>query len=215
MVLIGHSQGGLLVKLAVTDSGTRFWDNVSESPYETLKVSSEADAILRRSLFFRPLPFVDRVVFMATPHRGSDVAGRIVGWIPGLLKRLVRLPATVLGATQELLTGSEDPLLRQLIRQGLPRSVDNMSPANRALRTLSALPVATAVEAHSIIAVRGDGPPEAGTDGFVSYRSAHLDEAVSERVVRSRHSVQSHPEAIEEVRRILLEHLGASAAAGR
>lgn len=28
LVLIGHSQGGLLARLMVTDSGTRFWDAV-------------------------------------------------------------------------------------------------------------------------------------------------------------------------------------------
>jgi hypothetical protein len=55
--------------------------------------------------------------------------------------------------------------------------------------------------------VRGDGPVEEGSDGLVSYRSAHVAGAASERIVRSGHSVQSQPEAIEEVRRILLEHL--------
>ena len=69
------------------------------------------------------------------------------------------------------------------------------------------LPIAPGVTAHSIIAVQGDGPVEAGNDGVVTYRSAHLDGVASERVVESGHSVQSHPEAIEEIRRILLEHL--------
>jgi len=44
----------------------------------------------------------------------------------------------------------------------------------------------------------------------VSYRSAHLDGVASERVVRSGHSVQDNPEAIAEVRRILLDHLRGS-----
>jgi hypothetical protein len=39
----------------------------------------------------------------------------------------------------------------------------------------------------------------------VEYTSAHLD-GVPEKIVRSGHSVQSHPQAIAEVRRILLEH---------
>jgi pimeloyl-ACP methyl ester carboxylesterase len=215
MVLVGHSQGGLLAKLAVVDSGTQFWDNVSGSPFETLKVSAGTAAILRRSLFLEPLPFVTRVVFMATPQRGSDMAGRLARWIPGLLRRAVQLPPTLLHATGEILTGSEDPFLRLMLQQGLPRSVDNMSPGNRGLRTLASLPVVPGVKAHSIIAVRGDGPPEDGSDGVVSYRSAHLEEAVSERVVRSGHSVQSHPEAIEEIRRILLEHLYGPEAAER
>jgi hypothetical protein len=64
------------------------------------------------------------------------------------------------------------------------------------------------VDFHSIIAVRGDGPPEKGDDGVVQYTSAHLDGAVSELVVRSAHSTQGRPETIEEVRRILLKHAG-------
>jgi hypothetical protein len=41
----------------------------------------------------------------------------------------------------------------------------------------------------------------------VKYESARLEEAESELVVRSGHSVQVTPAAINEVRRILLQHL--------
>jgi hypothetical protein len=207
MVVIGHSQGGLLAKLTVVDSGTRFWDRISTTPLEALRVSDEARAILRRSLFVTPLPFARRVVFLATPHRGSDVAGFVVTRLRGLVTWALTLPANLVRLSGEVLTGSEDPLLRRTLQQGLPRSVDNMDPANPFVQTLSTLPIAPGVAVHSIIAVSGDGPSEAGGDGVVSYRSAHLDGVVSERVVRSGHSVQSHPEAIEEVRRILRLHL--------
>jgi hypothetical protein len=40
----------------------------------------------------------------------------------------------------------------------------------------------------------------------VAYSSAHLEGMASELVVTSGHSVQQTPKAIEEVRRILLEH---------
>jgi hypothetical protein len=46
------------------------------------------------------------------------------------------------------------------------------------------------------------------TDGVVAYESAHIEGVASELVVRSGHSTQSHPETIEEVRRILREHVG-------
>ena len=42
---------------------------------------------------------------------------------------------------------------------------------------------------------------------MVEYSSSHLDEVRSELVVHSGHSVQVHPMAIYEVRRILREHL--------
>jgi hypothetical protein len=216
MVLIGHSQGGLLGKLAVVDSGTRFWDRVSETPLESFRVSDDTRTILRRSLFMTPLPFVERVVFVATPHRGSDVAGLLTTRFRWLVEWALTLPPSLLRATGEVLTGSEDLLLRHHLRQGLPRSVDNMSPGNHVIKTLATLPLAPGVTAHSIIAIKGGGTLGEGGDGVVSYRSAHLDEAVSELIVRSNHSVQGHPEAIEEIRRILLQHLGpAGSAAGR
>ena len=34
MVIVGHSQGGLLAKLTVVDSGTLFWDNLSDEPFD-------------------------------------------------------------------------------------------------------------------------------------------------------------------------------------
>ena len=207
MVLIGHSQGGLLAKLAVVDSGTRFWDNVSETPFDELRVSGDTRAILRRSMFMTPLPFVDRVIFVATPHRGSDVAGFLVERLRWLVAWALTLPPSLIRITGEVLVGSEDPLLRVQLRQGLPRSVDNMSPGNQGIQTLATLPVAPGVTAHSIIATKGGGSLADAGDGVVSYRSAHLDEAVSELIVESGHSVQGNPEAIEEIRRILLQHL--------
>ena len=81
-----------------------------------------------------------------------------------------------------------------------------MRPDNPLMDELAKIPVAPGVAAHSIIAVQGAGPVEEGDDGVVKYRSAHLDGVVSEKVVRSGHSTQSHPETIEEVRRILLLH---------
>jgi hypothetical protein len=86
-------------------------------------------------------------------------------------------------------------------------SVWSMTPANPLLQALAAIPVAPTVAAHSIIAVQGDGPVETGDDGVVSYQSAHIPEAVSELVVQAGHSVQSEPQTVREVRRILLLHL--------
>ena len=169
MVLIGHSQGGLLAKMTVVDSGTKFWDNVSEMPFDELRVSDDTRAILRRSLFMTPLPFVDRVVFVATPHRGSDVAGFLVERLRWLVAWALTLPPSLIRVTGEVLVGSEDPRLRLQLRQGLPRSVDNMSPGNRGIKTLASLPIAPGVRVHSIIATKGGG--RSGTRGTASSAS--------------------------------------------
>jgi hypothetical protein len=67
-------------------------------------------------------------------------------------------------------------------------------------------PVVEGVTVHSIIAVQGDGNPEEEADGVVMYKSAHIDGVASEKVVRSSHSIQGHPETIREIKPILVEH---------
>ena len=41
---------------------------------------------------------------------------------------------------------------------------------------------------------------------WLNIESAHIDGVASEKVVHSSHSVQGNPEAIQEVKRILIEH---------
>jgi pimeloyl-ACP methyl ester carboxylesterase len=201
MVLIGHSQGGLLAKFLVIDSGARLFDSVSSKPLDELKVSPQTRNLLREALFVKPLPQVTRVVFIATPQHGSFVAGSTIGQ---LLGRFVTLPASLLASVGDLISGNADALRVKQVGSG---SVWSMTPDNPLLKTLATIPVAPNVAANSIIAVQGDGPVETGDDGVVSYQSAHIDGVESELVVRSGHSVQANPHTVAEVRRILLRHL--------
>jgi pimeloyl-ACP methyl ester carboxylesterase len=212
MVVIGHSQGGLLTKLTAVDSGDRFWRNQMDVPFESLKLSEETRQLVQESVFFTPLPFVERVIFVATPHGGSHLAGWRV--VHRLAARLVALPADVARRAAETATGDEEAKLLRLLQRP-PTSLENMSPGNRFLRTLSTLPVAPGVVAHSIIAVKGDGPLESEGDGVVDYPAAHIGGVESELVVHSGHSVQGHPAVIEEIRRILLVHARGRAEAAR
>jgi pimeloyl-ACP methyl ester carboxylesterase len=203
MVVMGHSQGGLLTKLTAIDSGTRFWDNLSKAPLDQLTMEPETRELFRRSLFVTPLPFVKRVIFISTPHRGSYQAalrlGRLSSW-------LVSLPGDLTKRTLNVITQNQDKMLVQKLERP-PTSVDNMNPSHPFIKTLASIPVAEGVTAHSIIPVLGDGPITSSGDGIVKYESAHIEGVESELVVRFGHSVQGHPKAIEEIRRILLEHL--------
>jgi hypothetical protein len=72
---------------------------------------------------------------------------------------------------------------------------------------LAAIPIADGVVANSIVGVDGGGPPVEGGDGVVKYSSAHIEGVESEKIVNSPHSMQGNPETIQEVKRILIEHI--------
>ncbi|HXV49747.1 MAG TPA: hypothetical protein VEB61_13150, partial [Candidatus Binatia bacterium] len=146
MVMIGHSQGGLLTKLMSINSGNRFWENVTDQPFESVEMATETRELLREAMFFEPVPTLRRVVFIATPHRGSYQA---TGWILNLVRRLINLPGTLVAQMQSLLQGQ---VFSHLGISQLPTSVDNMSPGHPFLRALNDLPIDSRITAHSIIA---------------------------------------------------------------
>src|SRR5215831_266624 len=201
MVVIGHSQGGLLAKALVVDTGDRVWNAIAYKPFDEVNLSPERRDLLRRAIFIKPLPYVRRVVFIATPHRGSFLTEYRV---TELLGRFLTLPVRVVGIAADLARSSGDFKFdpRNL---GLG-SLFGMTPNNPVLQTMANTPIAPGVHAHSIIAVAGNGPVEGSDDGVVKYSSSHLEGVDSEYIVRSTHSTQSNPYTIEEVRRILLLH---------
>jgi hypothetical protein len=204
MVVIGHSQGGLLTKMTAVNSGSRFWDARFNVPFEQADLAAETKDLLRRSMFVERLPFVTEVVFICTPHRGSFLAENFLGKIA---RRLVNLPGTLTKVGVDLV--KLNPGGAAQTAWHMPTAIDNMDWSNPFLRTLASLPIDAGVEAHSIVAVQGDGPPEKGDDGVVKYTSAHIDGVASELIVRDSHSTQATPATIEEVRRILYAHLSA------
>ena len=202
MVLVGHSQGGLLAKAMVVSSGDAFWTAWSDQKFEDVKFSPATRALLQNAIYFEPLPFVARVIFIATPHRGSFLAEN---WLGMLARKLTNAPASLAKASLELATLSDDPHLFRW-RFQIETSIDNMDWSNPGLRVLASLPIAPGVHANSIIPVES-APIETGDDGIVRYQSAHIEPVESELVVLgSDHSTHSNPETIEEVRRILYEH---------
>ncbi|HEV7733765.1 MAG TPA: alpha/beta hydrolase [Candidatus Binatia bacterium] len=197
MVVIGHSQGGLLTKTTAIDSGQKFY--YFKTPFADLKMSDENRAFFQRVLFLKPLPFVKRVVFISTPHRGSYIAGN---WLAHQVARFIKLPGRVVNSVGELVKGNPE-----LATFRAPTAVDNMTPTNPFVKALAEMSVAPGIASNSIVSVAGDGPVEGGDDGVVEYSSAHRTDVESEFIVRSPHSCQSNPATIGEVRRILLLHL--------
>ena len=209
MVVIGHSQGGLLTHFATIETGDRVWNGLSTERFEDVKMSEAERERLRHMLFLEPLPFVSRVVFISTPHRGSYLAG---GFARRWARRLMSLPGDVVSRGTETIQLAKGSAMEKFFHGRIPTSLDSMSPKNPLLLTLADIPVAPGVKAHSIISVEGNGDYYKGRDGVVAYQSAHVDYVESEFIVRSYHTCLNQPATIAEVRRILHEHLKAQPA---
>jgi hypothetical protein len=190
--------------MTAIDSGSAFWDQLSPMPFDQVRLSDKSRELLQETLFVKPLPSVKRVVFIATPHRGSYMAS--FDLVRRLAAKLISMPREITAVGTDLFA-VRDPTKRLVSLERFPTSIDNMSPGNAFIETLSGIPVAPGVAANSIIPVQGEGPLEDGVDGVVAYSSAHIDGVESERVIRpSSHSTQSNPETVDEVHRILLLH---------
>src|SRR4051812_18628498 len=204
MVLIGHSMGGLLAKMMAQDSRSNLWELRSPQPFEKLVGPPEDRDLLREVVFFKSRPEVRRLIFIATPHRGSRLDRGIIRRVGG---RLCRLPDALKQVHQRLLARNGPAFFTPMLRGRLPTSIDQLAWEHPELQALVALGIDPGVAYHSIMADFRDPPLAGGTDGVVSYASAHLDGASSELLVHGGHLCQADPLVIREVGRILTEHL--------
>ena len=200
-VIVGHSMGGLLTRLQVTRSGDAVWRSVSDLVFDEVQGLHEDRALLRESLFFEPVPWLSRAVFMATPHRGSRHAGGTLG---RMVSSLVRVPEDLEASFRRLVESGAYPNPQG---QGedfkVPTVVESLHPDNPMFHALEGLP--PQVPFHSVIGNIGLG--QEVTDGVVDGRSATLAGAESELTIQSTHGVHRRPAGIAEVRRILHQHL--------
>ena len=204
MVIIGHSQGSLLTKFTAVETGDKIWSVFSTNRLEDLKITEAERKQLHHLLFVEPLPFVSRVIFICGPHRGSYLSSSFVRkWA----RRLMSLPGKMVAHEKDLDRATEGSAAGKFLDGKMPTSLDGMSPKNPGLLAFADIPVLTPIKANSIIAIEGDDQPQKGGDGIVKYTSAHQDYAESEFIVRSFHTCLDNPNTIEEVRRILYEHL--------
>jgi pimeloyl-ACP methyl ester carboxylesterase len=204
MVLFGHSMGGLLSHAMAVDSGEKLWQLNSDRRFNEILGEPEVLAQLERYLFFKPLPFVQRVVFLATPHRGSDLSRNMIGRVGA---GLISEPDHISDLLSKLIKSNPDAFDSRQFRR-MPTSIETLDTSSPLLKALLTMEPGRGVKFHSIIGSLRPGPRETTTDGVVPYLSAHIDGVESELTVRSDHGVQRSPEAILEVRRILLEHVG-------
>ncbi len=195
MVVIGHSMGGLLSRMQVIDPEREIWNKqLGENAQET-DARLKSNSLPKRMLLFSANPRIGRQIYICTPHRGSGLADlSLTSWFI----KLVSLPATITGALIDLPTN--------LIDHGKLTSVGGLSPSNPLYKALDEIPIL--VPHHSIMGDRGHGDGASSSDGVVPYWSSHLKSADSEVIVPDNHGAFNHPQAIDEMRRILLLNAG-------
>lgn len=209
MVVIGHSMGGCISRLLMTDTGEKIWMQVFNKRPDQVPLSPENKKLITEALIFQHRPELGRVIFVSAPLRGSDLA---TNWAGRLGSMLVKAPSKLLGAGEDALkfaaTGNDDLELNRM-----PNSVDTLSPKHRFVKLINTFPLAPGIPYHVICGDRGNGGNKDQTapvmsDGIVPYWSSHLDGAESELIVPSGHSAHQNPQAIAEVTRILKQHAG-------
>ena len=208
MVLIGHSMGGLVARLQTVQSRDEFWGLVSREPLSQIKADADVRQKLEETFFFQPNPSIRQVVTIGTPHHGSTYSNQTTQW---LLGKLIDLPKMLI--PEKLFLDNQGAFPdRSLAR--IKTSIDSLAPGAPIFPVMLASHRAPWVQYHNIVGLTpkqwwmaklaGDGD----WDGVVSCESAHVDDAVSEITVPANHmTVHTHPAAVLEVRRILLEHL--------
>lgn len=205
ITLVGHSMGGLLSKTMTMSSGDENWNKLFTVPIDELKVSESEREILRRMIYFEPIPNVDKVIFCATPHHGSKVAenpgAKLIGDLIEGPTQLVKLSANIITTSAYALT----PLGFEFAKERMT-SVDQLGNKARTTAEFLHQPLNLSVDYYSIIGNRGgpNTPQDKITDGVVSYTSAHILGVESEIVInKSAHGVHRTEGGIEEIIRIL------------
>jgi hypothetical protein len=202
MVVAGHSMGGLLTRMMVTDSGLNLWNAVFSVPPDRLRASAENRATLTDMLIYRPVPFVRRAIFIAAPHRGSRLADEPIG---RTVSRFIRPPEeqkTLIAA----LTADNGPdvFKGDFFRSRSINGVGNLSVRSPVLLAVAELPVAPGVAHHTIsFHFAGLAP----TDLVVPAWSSFLGSGLSHAVLPGTHLSEQSPGTVAELRRILIEHL--------
>lgn len=203
VVLVGHSMGGMVSRLMITDSGDTIWRSFFGHSPEKTHIPGQFRGKLEESLIFEHRPEISRTIFISSPHRGSDIASNYFGRFFSRLIRTPKLIADLRDAAINVVTVDTTALTLERA----PSSIDTLAPNNRFVKTVANIPIVPGSRYHSIIGDRGKGDTPNSSDGVVPYWSSHLDGAISEKIVPSGHGAHQNPEGIQETLRILRAHL--------
>lgn len=200
-VLIGHSMGGVISRLLLSEADVR----ASVIPFlsdDERKFIYKYPSIMDR-FQFEPIANISRAVFIASPHRGTAYADR---WFTRTVRRMINLPGDFFESLKagNLIQKTSSPVKLGVATIG-PSDLSDQSIFMKLTRDIQPQ---MGLKYHSIMGNNSSSQNVATmSDGVVPYKSSHLDLAISEKIIHGGHSIQETPEAVYELQRILREHL--------
>ena len=205
-VLIGHSMGGIIARLLVSDQ------NLSSNAQKMLKNRQfnrfKDDPVFNARLNIQSVPNFNRAIFISAPHRGTDYADR---WFTRAARKVIKLPGAFLGALADSVDEKNlnpKKILKDIDGGLIQNGPSDLSHNSKFTQLTENVMPKKGMIYHSIMGnITNSNDPDIMTDGIVPYRSSHLDGAVSEKIIKGGHSIQETPEAVLELRRILKLHL--------
>ncbi len=207
MVVLGHSLGGPIARILTASSDDVVERSIFRVPFAQVRVSPETRARVTRSFDFEPVSEITRVIYICGTMHGSRAADQIEG---RLFARVIPRRSTLEQFHAEVLANNSPEVLDPRFRKRPPSSIDNQSPESAILAAVNRLRRNPGVITHSI---QADATPllpvERSTDFLVPFESSSIDDASSRVVVPwANHFCTHNPVVLEEITRILHEHLG-------
>lgn len=226
IVMLGHSMGGLLTKMQITDSGSILWNRFSTVPWPQVRGSEKMKRFFHRQFFYESQPFITRVVFFATPHRGTGLPESSVRCIALALAGELRTTSQYFEELVDLNPGiirppdpgryGNGPLIR-LLRSPffIPSSILNVTEPSSVLQGLDQLPYHPRVTIHTVYGSLGEicnrelgdliVPPDSArepeTDTLRRLRITHGQvHRISEALLETRHILQRQWEDVQAIR---------------
>ena len=209
IILVGHSMGGLVSLMQTVESKDHFWKVVSDQSIDDLEGDPKTIQEIQKTFFFQPNPSIARVITIATPHQGSQVANSALRWLG---QKLIRLPEFVTNDLKTIARMNSERINDPSFLTDTT-SVDSLSPDNPIFNALANARRRDQLKVHNIIGkvetrslLPSRSPP--ASDGVVEVTSANDAKALTNKVIAESHQkVHQHPACILEVSRILLENL--------
>ena len=168
-VLIGHSMGGIISRLLVSNADISQSALSMMSPYQQAKLKKHP--IVSERLKIQPITNFDRAVFMSSPNRGTDFADL---WFTRAARKIIKLPGAFLGAVTDTITNQDidaKDILTRIDKGLIQNGPSDLSHKSKFMALTEDINPPKGFVFHSIIGNKTNSKdPDVMTDGIVRFK---------------------------------------------